>query len=312
MVSPSAISADSQTAEILVIEKVCEHGDVYLVPGSKPAKKYLVSSAVLSNVSPVFRAMFSDRFTEGQALSATCPKDVELKDDDPRAISIMLRLIHLKPTDEESFMCPSEGPVLAVICDKYDTVPRLKQIVSYWFDHIKHRSFGFSDLCALTATALGFNEAAHFQRFSARTAYNTAKSFQELIKKGDSPLPDDILESLHRLRETTRASVREVIHTIVEGVKKPNCDCHFTITGRDVLRLITTIERDSPTEFIKAATTFVEALSPDMRYKCGKHNDYTSGVGGNMLRQMKMAAEENLVAIAKNQKGLELRKNRPG
>ena len=94
-------------------------GDLLLQIGSEENQTQLrVSSKVLSLASPVFAAMLSPRFAEGQKPSEK-EWTVSLPDDDAEALSAVCRAIHFVSisADEVSLSLLEE---VAKVCDKYD------------------------------------------------------------------------------------------------------------------------------------------------------------------------------------------------
>ena len=90
-------------------------GDAILVCGEI---KFQVSSKVLSLASPVFSALFSPRFAEGQ-LPPSQPSRIELHDDDAESMRFMCAVLHHKSTCANAVGL--EGlERLAVLTDKYD------------------------------------------------------------------------------------------------------------------------------------------------------------------------------------------------
>ena len=57
--------------------------------------EFQVSSKVLSLASPVFSALFSPRFAEGQ-LTSSNPSRIELHDDDAESVRCMCAVLHQK------------------------------------------------------------------------------------------------------------------------------------------------------------------------------------------------------------------------
>lgn len=88
----------------------------------------LVKNAVLAAASPVFRAMFSSRFAEGQDLaqhSTANPKTIPLPYDSPGAMVEICKALHKSPASADS------GSVdwlerTAVVIDKYDLVAPMR------------------------------------------------------------------------------------------------------------------------------------------------------------------------------------------
>jgi len=110
-------------------------GDVLLILSAfSESARFRVNSNILCIALPVFRAMLGTKsqFKERNALSArtsTCePLEISLSDDDPRALGVILRVIHLQydwvpPSLDENQLCR-----IAVICDKYD----MRQSLELW------------------------------------------------------------------------------------------------------------------------------------------------------------------------------------
>ncbi|RMZ82149.1 hypothetical protein DV738_g1886, partial [Chaetothyriales sp. CBS 135597] len=69
-------------------------GDVILVVGAKQFR-IRVDSLFLKRHSPVFRAMLSPNFSEGQALSSSSPREIDLPDDDPYAMQTLCAVMYL-------------------------------------------------------------------------------------------------------------------------------------------------------------------------------------------------------------------------
>lgn len=115
-------------ANISVID---QEGDVILICGED---EFQVSSKVLSLASPVFKALFSPRFAEGQPTSSKAAR-IQLRDDDVESMRFMCAVLHHK-------CAPVNGiglerlERLAVVTDKYDV--RCISISTWpeWIDHL--------------------------------------------------------------------------------------------------------------------------------------------------------------------------------
>ena len=90
-------------------------GDYIFVCGETEIQ---VSSKVLSLASPVFSALFSPRFAEGQP-TQNKPTRIKLYDDDPESMRFMCAILHHKST-RLSAMAMKRIEMLAVLTDKYD------------------------------------------------------------------------------------------------------------------------------------------------------------------------------------------------
>lgn len=169
--------------------KLCENGDVLLVPGNAPMKRFLVSSVILCNSSSVFRAMFDGRFKEGQNVSATSPQAVYLEDDDPSSFEVLLRLLHYKPEPgANTFMTPQQSPAFAELCDKYDCVQPLEQVMKFWYRDLEERGASFDELIHMTATASILKDKDRYELYTRSLVMKYTGSFHAWIKREDRPL----------------------------------------------------------------------------------------------------------------------------
>lgn len=112
------------------------HGDVILVvPSVSGVARFHVNSHVLCLASPVFRAMLGvdSRFREREALASrgganSPPLEISLEDDDPNALAVVLRVLHLQNKWAPKSLHPEKLYQIAVLCDKYD----LQDSLHYW------------------------------------------------------------------------------------------------------------------------------------------------------------------------------------
>ena len=116
-------------------------GDLLLKLGSGDEVTLIrVHSKVLSLVSPVFAAMLSPRFAEGQALEDSkamvdSTTTIDLPDDDPTAMSLLCQILHYKEdAAQQAFHPPDILIGLVVICDKYNMSRALGPWSHVWMD----------------------------------------------------------------------------------------------------------------------------------------------------------------------------------
>lgn len=110
-------------------------GDLMLVLGPPTCQARLqVSSKVLSLSSPVFRTMlnFKSGFKEGKDLAertaSSPPMELFLGDDNPNALAIILRIIHVQTRWVPQSLGPERLYEIAIISDKYD----MRDSLDYW------------------------------------------------------------------------------------------------------------------------------------------------------------------------------------
>ncbi|KAF8468193.1 hypothetical protein BDZ91DRAFT_722092 [Kalaharituber pfeilii] len=143
---PGTSPSDPSTPESKVAHiNIYPAGDITLavphsVEGStKQAIAYfLVNSQILCVASPVFRAMLSktSNFKEAVSVSNKAsnsePTEVQLLDDNPKALAIILRAIHLQSEWVPNSLTTGQLYEVAIICDKYDMQRSLEHWLQKW------------------------------------------------------------------------------------------------------------------------------------------------------------------------------------
>lgn len=83
----------SPPASTLPVKILCPDGDLTLIMDEDPTHRFLVSRTVLTSASPVFRAIFSDIFSEATK------NEIRIQDDDTVALLVLLQTAHLRFSD---------------------------------------------------------------------------------------------------------------------------------------------------------------------------------------------------------------------
>ncbi|PSK46134.1 hypothetical protein B9Z65_5102 [Elsinoe australis] len=264
---------ENQAATEPVIETLSlfVSGDVYLKPGESAAKEFLVSSVILSNASSVFKAMFSGRFAEGQDLSTVSPPKIVLKDDDPRALEILLRLLHFKIFPGGRFMEIEESYEFAVLCNKYDCIQAMAAVTEMWLSSVLPTSAAsFENLCHLFFLAVTFEFEDQRQKLIRLFVTMSTESARERFEATDTFISAAILTDIQTYREDQRQMLRKALRDVVMGPQR--CSCHYIIDAKDVVALWMKIE-EGPTYYaVTAVRAFINRLEAGAKLECGKPN----------------------------------------
>lgn len=106
---------------------------IFVVQGQK---RFLVSSSVLSLASPVFAALFKPYFSEGlKVATGQCP-EIDLPEDEVRAMDVILSIIHHKEPDQTISARPAPTLLASIAMhgDKYDCTKVLHPWFVTWFE----------------------------------------------------------------------------------------------------------------------------------------------------------------------------------
>ncbi|KAJ6192209.1 hypothetical protein J3E72DRAFT_204462, partial [Bipolaris maydis] len=120
---------------------------------SEAKRDLRVSTNVLRLASPVFTKMLSTSFREGQRLISEELPVIELGDDEPDVMELILRVLHFQGNSTDHEMTSERLAQVALHCDKYDLTRSLGPWVITWFRNVSGISsdataFGFQVLAA--------------------------------------------------------------------------------------------------------------------------------------------------------------------
>lgn len=127
-------------------------GDVLVVCDSK---EMLVSSQVLSMVSPVFERMFEPGFSEGdKKRSKDDPLRLPLDDDSSEALALLFHILHLSP--RQRYNEPGVDLLLRLVqlADKYGCLNSIQDPIERWLSpSIEIKRHNKADLVKLVAVS---------------------------------------------------------------------------------------------------------------------------------------------------------------
>ena len=183
-------------------------GDLTLVlsksPDSSAEEKkqtLLVSSKVLSLASPVFAAMLSPRFREGQRSDSGTLDPLSLPDDDAVAMTTLCRVFHFRY--DELPVKPGLELLknLAVLCDKYDCVAPLRFVSESWLVAWETAASG-EDLEILLFVSFVFGRAERLAKLSGRIVREFSGNLKHLDTLGSFDAVPELL-----LRMSARSAI---------------------------------------------------------------------------------------------------------
>ena len=158
-----------------------------------------VSSKVLSLASPVFAAILSPKFAEGQALlKATSPEtpSISLPDDNSEAVIWLCKALHFKQdltvTADISALLLGQ---LAILCDKYDLVAALNSWSHVWLQKWSGTGHRVTGQVALLWISYALGNEEYFWQISRSLMHLHTTEDLAAVEKGSWPdiLPDKVL-----------------------------------------------------------------------------------------------------------------------
>lgn len=113
-------------------------GDLTLVVGARiertEATKFVVESRILARSSPVLKRMVDGKFQESRSSqSVSEPWVIELPDDKPSALAVLLQIMHLQFHAIPTALTISRMYDLMVLAEKYDMTRLLKPWSEDWW-----------------------------------------------------------------------------------------------------------------------------------------------------------------------------------
>lgn len=129
-------------------------GDVLIICDSK---EMLVSSQVLSMVSPVFERMFEPGFSEGdKKRSKDDPLLLPLDDDNSEALALLFHILHFSP--RQRYNEPGVDLLLRLVqlADKYGCLDSIQDPIERWLYQLTMTKFRYDSFDLVKLVALSF------------------------------------------------------------------------------------------------------------------------------------------------------------
>ncbi|OCL05089.1 hypothetical protein AOQ84DRAFT_345261, partial [Glonium stellatum] len=228
MAAPAA--QEESTPSTTVMDK---NGDVLFELGKdgNTKSRLLVSSKVLSLASPVFAAMFTHGFREGENLSASSPRLIPLLGDDPAALTLLCKILHFRTADIPMTLDVTALANLAILCDKYDCAGCVKPWSMLWLpEWVPHADEdGFERLLFITYV-LDLPDA--FSRVTlalSKTVGGLPKADADCA--GYDILPQGLIDQLREKQRELRLGVCRAIETTISAWLQIACCDHRSVVG---------------------------------------------------------------------------------
>ncbi|KAK5128367.1 hypothetical protein LTR85_003035 [Meristemomyces frigidus] len=174
---------------------VMDEGDIILALREQVYVR--VSSFILSNASPVFKAMFGPHFSEGHHPgSSNHPKEITLPDDSSGSMKQLCHLLHGQDTDS------TDAPTVSL---------QTEAMLSRFLNRITTGPVGIECLAHLTQAAYLLSHPRHFYIFTKRMVLDYHVPLSMISSASGSILPAEILLKLESQRGTARLMVLEGI-----------------------------------------------------------------------------------------------------
>lgn len=181
------------------------NGDVILECRDKDmdiTKDFLVSSKILQLASPVFVGMFRPDFKEGTQLLHAGRPVIELQEDDPSTMSVILEILHFRYDIKDDDINAERLARLATHSDKYDLSRALSSWVPFWFEKVVNMIEPSDDLGLTLLAAYTFNDVEKFQAISGMALKKLSPGFDDGWESQDlmALLPTNISGWLAQMR----------------------------------------------------------------------------------------------------------------
>lgn len=248
-------------SSLLSLDDADPAGDLLLVletaeDGRPTQSSIRVSSKVLSLASPVFAAMLSPRFAEGQALlTSTSPEisSISFPDDNSEAMIWLCKALHFRKdlTVDIEFSLLRE---LAILCDKYDLVGALNPWSHSWLRQWPGSS-GVDDHAELLWISYALGNEDRF--------WHTSRNLMKLYTADD-------LAAFQNERSTAVLPDRLFGKCPILNFALNNIHCSHQLTTRR----LDCIKNERETMLIELQKTFEDIMAPLLEHKCAAAKEH--------------------------------------
>ncbi|MCJ1430818.1 hypothetical protein MMC27_000168 [Xylographa pallens] len=184
-----------------------------------------VSSKHLTLASRVFDSMFKPGFSEGDKLRTQGHADIQLPEDNPAALLILLNLLHGRIRAVPRKINLAMLTELAILVDKYELLEITEMFLDSWLEGMENsieEEFN-DDLLSWICISYAFRKAEIFQRVT-KIAQLQSKG---PIKEHRLPIPESVLRTIDRVREWALASIFSYRQDVLRSYQSGKGDCRL-------------------------------------------------------------------------------------
>ncbi|QDS73124.1 hypothetical protein FKW77_001419 [Venturia effusa] len=194
-----------------------DDGDLTLIVGEEK-QRYVVCRRTISGVCKSWHTMFT-KFSEASAA------EVELPDDNPKAILTILQIAHLRfdqlPAGELSLDVLNQ---LAIVCDKYDAVATVRPFLTTWLQpsSTMYLSPG-NERMIWVAWVFGYQKMFSDIALKLQSTIYTTEDGKCMSVEGtvlDEHMPPKLIERMLEIRQTGIDDLLAVCYAYIDQVEK--------------------------------------------------------------------------------------------
>ncbi|KUJ15816.1 uncharacterized protein LY89DRAFT_783085 [Mollisia scopiformis] len=180
-----------------------------------------VSSKHMMLASPVFKAMLTNSFQEGNALREAGKVDIPLPDDDPVVFTIILDIIHNRGRRVPKVVPLKLLALLSAVVDKYQIQEPVAVFSDSW---IKEATEEMSakrpdELMMWLSIAWVFRHDEKFEEVTGILLRNSTPAFFKNLDEG-IPIPHTVLDAIQCRRVETLQAIYKVLEYFINLLEK--------------------------------------------------------------------------------------------
>lgn len=148
--------------------------------------------------------MLAGSSTNGHIASAARPRHVVLTDDDPLALTMLLKLVHLRHKGLPSALTPKQLLALAVVTNKYECADVISFAYINWSSLAETSYTSFLNRGNLAAAAYMLGQPSEFRRLTKKLVFSHAMDSADILPLWEPVVPIKALSMCNHSVRATR------------------------------------------------------------------------------------------------------------